>query len=91
MTFEKKKKFDRTKCSAVAQQLFNLADREMSIHGKLPWIARGTAEWSAWRSWRVLHGEPVAYWDKAERVTVPTLFPPDSLEDMQEVRPRFST
>lgn len=90
MTFEKKKKFDRTKCTAVAQKLFALADREMAANGRLPVVEKGSKPWAAWREWRVRNNEPVGYWDRANSVTVPVLWPPADLDDVYTGPPKYS-
>lgn len=77
-----KKKFDRDKFSDVANMLIDLGKRN-ERGGSLPEVKKHTPEWNAWRSWRVQHGESVSFMDKREVYTVPSQWPPVSIEAMQ--------
>jgi len=53
------------------------------LHGKDGWpvIVKGSGAWEAWYSWRFQSDLSVRYWQTLDRVTVPTEFPPDDLDE----------
>ena len=61
-------------------RLQHLGELIYARDGELPVIERGSAEWNAWRAWRVENGLNVSFMNRQERWTVPLRWPPTDLE-----------
>ena len=71
-----------TEPTEVAELLYALGKRN-SRKGPLPILERNSPQWNAWHAWRKEHNEPVGYMDKVERFTVPSEWPPVTLEALR--------
>jgi len=70
--------------SRLEKQLQDIGRANYERDDYLPVIQRFSPEWKAWLAFRAAHRMRTAWWVKQERVTVPTLWPPTGLRDLEK-------